>query len=115
MKTENYYNKEIKKKQKEIDRKKKAQLKEPIHSSSDSSDDDDIFGVEEIKGTETMPGELTQEEKDQVVASYRKNKPDTKFKVTYEVDPSILGGLQMFAGTSFLDCSLRSRIEKLKT
>ena len=46
--------------------------------------------------------------------AYKRNKPDIKFKVTYEVDPSILGGLQIFAGTNFLDCSLRSRMEKLK-
>lgn len=59
--------------------------------------------------------ELTKEEKDQVISAYKEQKPDTKFKVTYEVDSSILGGLQIFAGSEFLDCSLRSRIEKLKT
>jgi len=58
---------------------------------------------------------LTKEEKDQVVQAYKRNKPDVKFKVTYEVDPSILGGLQIYAGTSFLDCSLRSRLSKLKS
>jgi F-type H+-transporting ATPase subunit O len=45
----------------------------------------------------------------------KKNKPGVRFKVTYEVDPAILGGLQIFAGSEFLDCSLRSRIEKLKS
>ena len=59
--------------------------------------------------------ELNKEEKDQVVAAYKRNKPDVRFKVTYEIDPSILGGLQIFAGSEFLDCSLRSRLEKLKT
>lgn len=59
--------------------------------------------------------ELTKEEKEQVVASYKKNKPDVRFKVTYEIDEAILGGLQIFAGSEFLDCSLRSRLDKLKT
>ena len=50
-----------------------------------------------------------------MLAAVKRNKPDVKFKVTYEVDPAILGGLQIFAGTEFLDCSLRSRIERLKS
>ena len=58
--------------------------------------------------------ELSAEEQEQVISSYKRNRPDVKFKVTYEVDAAILGGLQIFAGTNFLDCSLRSRIEKLK-
>lgn len=58
---------------------------------------------------------MNKEEKEQVVQAYKRNKPDVKFKITYEVDPSILGGLQIYAGTSFLDCSLRSRLNKLKT
>lgn len=53
-------------------------------------------------------------EKEKVVGALKKNKPGVRFKVTYEVDPSILGGLQIFAGSEFLDCSLRSRIERLK-
>ena len=59
--------------------------------------------------------ELSAEEKEQVVNAYKKNKPDVRFKVTYEVDATILGGLQIFAGSDFLDCSLRSRLEKLKS
>lgn len=58
---------------------------------------------------------LSDAEKDKVIASIKKNKPDVRFKLSYEVDPAILGGLQIYAGTEFLDCSLRSRIEKLKT
>ena len=58
--------------------------------------------------------ELSSEERSQVIESLKKNKPGVRFKVTYEIDPAILGGLQIFAGTEFLDCSLRSRIEKLK-
>jgi F-type H+-transporting ATPase subunit O len=59
--------------------------------------------------------ELSESEKEKVVQSIKKNKPDVIFKLTYEVDSAILGGLQIYAGTEFLDCSLRSRIEKLKT
>lgn len=58
---------------------------------------------------------LENPEKEKVVASLKKNKPGVRFKVTYEVDPAILGGLQIFAGSEFLDCSLRSRIERLKS
>jgi F-type H+-transporting ATPase subunit O len=59
--------------------------------------------------------ELGEAERSRVIASLKKNKPDTRFKVTYEVDSAILGGLQIFAGREFLDCSLRSRIERLKS
>ena len=59
--------------------------------------------------------ELSEAERKQVVDAYKQNKPDVRFKVTYEVDPAILGGLQIFAGSEFLDCSLRSRLERLKT
>lgn len=58
---------------------------------------------------------MTKEEKDQVVQAYKRNKPDVRFKVSYEIDPAILGGLQIYAGSNFLDCSLRSRLTKLKT
>lgn len=58
--------------------------------------------------------DLPDPERTRVVAALKKNKPGVRFKVTYEVDPAILGGLQIFAGSEFLDCSLRSRIERLK-
>jgi F-type H+-transporting ATPase subunit O len=54
-------------------------------------------------------------EQDKVEGALKKNKPGVKFKITYEIDPAILGGLQIFAGSEFLDCSLRSRIERLKS
>jgi F0F1-type ATP synthase delta subunit len=58
---------------------------------------------------------LSKEDKVRVVDSLKKNKPGIRFKVTYEEDPAILGGLQIFAGSEFLDCSLRSRMERLKS
>jgi len=59
--------------------------------------------------------QLSKEEKEKVVASLKKSKPGVKFRVSYEVEPVILGGLQIYAGSEFLDCSLRSRIERLKS
>ena len=58
---------------------------------------------------------MNETEKEKVIAAIKKNKPDVRFKLSYEIDTAILGGLQIYAGTDFLDCSLRSRIEKLKT
>ena len=43
--------------------------------------------------------ELSNEEREKVVASVKKSKPDVRFKVSYEVDPNILGGLQIYAGS----------------
>ena len=42
---------------------------------------------------------LDKDQKSRVIESLKKNKPGTKFKVTYEIDPAILGGLQIFAGS----------------
>jgi F0F1-type ATP synthase delta subunit len=43
--------------------------------------------------------DLNKGEKARVIESLKKNKPGVRFKVTYEVDPAILGGLQIFAGS----------------
>jgi F0F1-type ATP synthase delta subunit len=43
--------------------------------------------------------ELTSEEKEKVVASVKKSRPQSRFKVSYAVEPAILGGLQVFAGS----------------
>ena len=44
-----------------------------------------------------------------------RGRPGVEFNVEYEVDSTIMGGLQAYSGSTFLDCSLRSRIERLKT
>lgn len=44
-----------------------------------------------------------------------RGRPGVVFNVEYEVDSSILGGLQVYSGSTFLDCSLRSRIERLRS
>lgn len=40
--------------------------------------------------------------------------PGAQFNVQYQIDPSILGGLQMYSGNSFLDCSLLSRVQRIR-
>lgn len=59
--------------------------------------------------------ELTAEEKEKVVQSIKKGKQGVQVKISYQVDPSILGGLQIYSGSTFLDCSLRSRLDKLRS
>jgi F0F1-type ATP synthase delta subunit len=36
------------------------------------------------------------------------------FDVTYDIDPAILGGLQLFFPTAFMDLSLKTRIDRLE-
>jgi F-type H+-transporting ATPase subunit O len=50
-----------------------------------------------------------------VVESLKKGRKGVSFKVSYEVDSTILGGLQIYSGSTFLDCSLSSRIERLRS
>ena len=33
----------------------------------------------------------------------------------FKVDPTILGGLQMYSGNNFMDCSLLSRVQRIKS
>lgn len=49
-----------------------------------------------------------------MLASITKGKQGIQFKISYEVDSTILGGLQVYSGSTFLDCSLRSRLDKLR-
>ena len=37
------------------------------------------------------------------------------FQVEYEVDEDIVGGLQVYFGNSFLDCSLATRLQRVQT
>lgn len=58
---------------------------------------------------------LNESEKKQIVEALSRGRPGVEFNVEYELDPTILGGLQVYSGSTFLDCSLRSRLDKLKT
>ncbi|KAM3137461.1 hypothetical protein pb186bvf_010434 [Paramecium bursaria] len=59
--------------------------------------------------------ELSEQEKQQVQASLKEQNENVSFTVAYKVDASILGGLQMYSGNKFLDCSLLSRVNKLRS
>jgi F0F1-type ATP synthase delta subunit len=43
------------------------------------------------------------------------NNAGKEFKLEFQIDPSIKGGLQMYTETEFMDMSLASRLEKLKS
>lgn len=58
--------------------------------------------------------ELDTTQKNKVVEALKKGNPNSKFSVSYQVDNSILGGLQMYSGNNFMDCSLQSRISRVK-
>lgn len=57
---------------------------------------------------------LTSEEEKEVEAAMHDFNPSAKFDLNYEVDASLLGGLQLYFPTAFMDLSLRSRLEKIK-
>jgi len=60
--------------------------------------------------------ELLDNDKDRVRNALESN-PENKgksFIIEYVVNPSILGGLQMYTENRFMDLSLNSRVEKLK-
>jgi F-type H+-transporting ATPase subunit O len=59
--------------------------------------------------------ELEQSEQDKVIEALKKSHVGINFTVKYEVDPTILGGLQMYSGNNFMDCSLLSRVQKIKS
>ena len=60
--------------------------------------------------------ELSASEKNQVREALQANpeNKDKQFIIDYEVNPEILGGLQMYSENKFMDLSLNSRVEKLK-
>lgn len=60
---------------------------------------------------------LTQGEQDEVLSALKAN-PDNagkEFKLEFTIDPSIKGGLQMYTETEFMDMSLASRLDKMKS
>lgn len=42
------------------------------------------------------------------------NNEGKEFKLEFQIDSTIKGGLQMYTETEFMDMSLQSRLEKLK-
>jgi F-type H+-transporting ATPase subunit O len=59
--------------------------------------------------------ELTGEQKKGVEGALNDRLSGGKYSVQYEVDPSIVGGLQIYFGDSFLDCSLATRLNRVFT
>ena len=60
---------------------------------------------------------LTQDEQDEVLSALKAN-PDNsgkEFKLEFTIDPAIKGGLQMYTETEFMDMSLASRLDKIKS
>lgn len=72
------------------------------------------FNKEE-KITIISAGELNDSQRSQVLDALRAN-PDNagkEFTIEYQVDPSIMGGLQMYTESEFMDMSLQSRVDKI--
>jgi len=58
--------------------------------------------------------ELSSEERERVRESLQKANKGVTFTLKFEIDPTILGGLQMYSGNRFMDASLASRIARVK-
>lgn len=69
----------------------------------------------EEKVTIISAKELTSAQKSDVLEALRANPTNQgkEFTVDYEVDPTILGGLQMYTESEFMDMSMASRITRL--
>ena len=65
----------------------------------------------EEKVTIISAEELSREEKKQVQDALGQG---AQFTPEYQIDPSIMGGLQMYTESMFMDLSLKSRIEKIQ-
>lgn len=59
--------------------------------------------------------ELSSSQKDDVLAALRANPQNQgkEFTVVYEIDETIMGGLQMYTESEFMDMSLASRLQRL--
>ena len=58
--------------------------------------------------------ELSNKERGEVGKALEVRLGHGNFTVEYDVDPEIKGGLQIYFGNSFLDCSLGTRISKIR-
>ena len=58
--------------------------------------------------------ELNDKEKEEVSKALGVRLGHANFTVEYEVNPEIMGGLQIYFGDSFLDCSLGTRITRIR-
>ena len=74
------------------------------------------FNKEE-KITIISASELSAEQQSQVVAALQANPQNDgkQFTIDYEVDDTILGGLQMYTESEFMDMSLGSRLDRISS
>ena len=59
--------------------------------------------------------DLNDSEKDEVLQALRDTQLAASFNLEFKVDPTILGGLQMYTETKFLDLSLKSRLDRIQS
>lgn len=61
--------------------------------------------------------ELSSDKKSQVIAALQANPQNEgkQFTIDYEVDDTILGGLQMYTESEFMDMSLASRLGRISS
>lgn len=71
----------------------------------------------EEKITIISADELSADEKSEVMAALKANPNNEgkEFTLEYTLDSTIRGGLQMYTETEFMDMSLASRIDRLKS
>ena len=69
----------------------------------------------EEKVTIISAKELSSEQQDQILAALKSNPQNAgkAFTVDYEIDESIMGGLQMYTESEFMDMSLASRVLRI--
>ena len=73
-----------------------------------------LLSVEEsIKVISAEP--LNADQKKDVESALNDRLSGGKYNVEYQVEPSIVGGLQIYFGDSFLDCSLGTRLNRVFT
>lgn len=74
------------------------------------------FNKEE-KITIISASDLTADQKKQVVSALQANPMNEgkQFTIDYEVDGAILGGLQMYTESEFMDMSLSSRLDRISS
>mmetsp|Transcript_4769 Transcript_4769/g.634 ORF Transcript_4769/g.634 Transcript_4769/m.634 type:complete len:117 (-) Transcript_4769:29-379(-) len=58
--------------------------------------------------------ELSGEQKREVEEALKSFDSSKKFEVTFDQDRGILGGLQLYFPTAFMDLSLKSRLDRIK-
>ena len=59
--------------------------------------------------------ELNSSEKEEVLQALKVAHPGQSFNLEFKEDSTILGGLQMYTETKFLDMSLKSRLDKIQS